>query len=37
MRRLNGWRLSCGALKKDALHNLRAANFRRVLGGAPRE
>jgi hypothetical protein len=30
----NGSRLSCGALKKDSFHNLRAPpNFKRLLGG----
>src|SRR2546425_10260433 len=34
-RRPNGSRLSCGALKKDSFLNLRAASFKRLLGGAP--
>jgi hypothetical protein len=32
----NGPRLSCGALTKDAFLNLRAASFKRLLGGAKR-
>jgi len=37
---LKGSLLSCGALKKDSLLNLRAASFKRLLGGGqtlPRE
>jgi len=28
---------SCGALKKDSFHNLRAVSFKRLLGGGYRE